>query len=310
MIAAIRAYRDNSGLVLRYTGRFNFASITDPCTQWQRDDAAIVEIKDKQNITIEGADGSGANFGIKINGTSQNIIIRNMTMGLLPGSVDILAIEQNASRIWVHHNTLFSSLRECDGAGDLEFDGAFDTKNNARDVTFSFNYVHSHQKVGVLGGAEGEVADRRHTFHHNYYRDVYSRLPRQRAGVTHMYSNLYSGVLRSGINVNVGGFALIESNYFENVTNPVTSRGEDPSRGFWDLRNNNITSPADFTRFGITWERGRNENVFADAQDWRSSGTFPIGIPYSYTPSSPACVKRELPNVAGAGRGMRMRLNC
>ena len=43
----------------------------------------------------------------------------------------------------------------------------------------------------------------------------------------------------------MGGVALIESNFFENALNPVTSRYSDEV-GFWDLRNNHVGP-------GITW---------------------------------------------------------
>ena len=50
MQSAIDAYDGTSGLVLNYTGTFNFATIPDPCTQWKKA-AQIVEIKKKNNIT-------------------------------------------------------------------------------------------------------------------------------------------------------------------------------------------------------------------------------------------------------------------
>ena len=46
-------------------------------------------------------------------------------------------------------------------------------------------------------------------------------------------------MLASGINVRMGGYALVEANYFENVKNPVTSR-DSSAVGFWELRNNNL----------------------------------------------------------------------
>ena len=53
----------------------------------------VVEIKNKGNITIEGVNGSAANFGLAIKGGSTNVIIRNMTIGLLPGSIDAIGID-------------------------------------------------------------------------------------------------------------------------------------------------------------------------------------------------------------------------
>jgi pectate lyase len=129
MQSAIDAYDGTSGLVLTYTGTFNFATITDVCAQWKKS-AQIVEIKRKNNITIKGANGSSANFGIHIAGPSANVIVRNMTIGLLPGgdAADSISIEGMSSgtpsNIWIDHNTIFASLTECPGAGDASFDGA------------------------------------------------------------------------------------------------------------------------------------------------------------------------------------------
>ncbi|KPF61720.1 pectate lyase, partial [beta proteobacterium AAP51] len=311
MQAAINAYTGNGGLTLRYTGTFNFAAITDPCTQWRAPKGAIVEIKNKSNITIEGADGSGANFGLAIKGGATNIIIRNMTIGLLPGSIDAIGIEGQGGAfpgyIWVHHNTLFSSLQECSGAGDLEFDGLIDNKAGAHHITYSYNHIHNHQKVGLIGSSDSDSSARYITYHHNYYKDVTSRLPLQRGGYTHLYNNLYSGVRTSGANIRMGGFSLIEGNWFENAQNPVTSR-DSSSIGFWELRNNNVRSPADFATYGITWVPS-GSSPSRDATDWVSTSNFPIGIPYAYTVDPPACVKQRLPAVAGAGKGMA-RLTC
>jgi pectate lyase len=63
--AAINSYSGSGGLVLNYTGTFNFASITDPCAQWKKPEQTLL-IKDKSDITIKGANGSSANFGIRI----------------------------------------------------------------------------------------------------------------------------------------------------------------------------------------------------------------------------------------------------
>lgn len=142
MQAAINAYNGSSGLVLRYTGTFDFGSITDSCAQWKKPAGAIVEVKNKSNVTIEGVNGSAANFGLAIKGDAKNIIIRNMTIGLLPGSIDAIGIEGQGGKfpgyIWIDHNTLFSSLKDCAGAGDMEFDGLIDSKAGAHHITYSY----------------------------------------------------------------------------------------------------------------------------------------------------------------------------
>jgi pectate lyase len=311
MQTALNAYTGNGGLVIHYNGTFDFSSITDSCSQFQLPAGTVVEIKNKSNITIEGLNGSAANFGLAIKADAQNVIIRNMTIGLLPGSIDAIGIEGQSGKfpgnIWIDHNTLFSSLKECDGAGDLEFDGLIDSKAGAHHITYSYNYIHDHQKVGLIGSSDSDISDRFITYHHNYYHNISSRVPLQRGGYTHLYNNYYDGIKTSGNNIRMGGYSLIESNFYENSYNPLTSR-DSPTVGYWELRNNNITSPADFGTYNITW--GSCSGTYAtdkclkNATDWVTTAMFPASITYDYEAHPPACLKAGLPAVAGAGKGL------
>jgi pectate lyase len=301
--AALEAYRDafeegtQNALVLRYTGTFNFASITDVCTQHELPEQ-ILQIKEMENVTFEGAPGSSANFGLKIN-RAKNVIVRNMTMGLLQGggSSDAITIEGNdtngdVENVWIDHNDLFSSLKDdCEGAGDTEFDGLIDIKKGARRITISYNYLHDHQKTGLLGSSDDDETERYVTFHHNRYENVVSRTPLHRFGFIHAFNNYYGNILSSGINVRMGGVALIESNFFENALNPVTSRYSD-GVGFWDLRNNHIGP-------GITWNV--EDDTLANADSWQSTIAFPANeLGYAYTPDRAGCVKQIVLAQAGA----------
>ena len=299
MQSAITAYDGTSGLVLHYTGVFNFGTITDVCAQWKKA-AQIVEIKKKNNITIIGANGSSANFGIHIAGPSSNVIVRNMTIGLLPGGkdADSISIEGMSSgtpsNIWIDHNTIFASLTECPGAGDASFDGGIDMKKGAHHITVSYNYIHDYQKVALNGFSDSDTINNnaRTTYHHNRYENVKSRLPLQRFGLTHIYNNYFKNVSTSGINVRMGGLSLIESNVFETVHNPVTSR-DSSAIGFWDLRNN-LTS-------GITWDDGDAGTV--NATNWQTTRAFG-STGYSYTPTPVASVKANVIATAGAGTNL------
>ena len=299
MQAAIDAYDGTSGLVLHYTGVFNFGSIPDPCTQFKKA-AQIVEIKKKNNITIIGADGSSVNFGLHIAGPSSNVIVRNMTFGLLPGgsAADSISIEGMSSgvpsNIWIDHNTIFASLTQCSGAGDSSFDGGIDLKKGAHHITISYNYIHDYQKVALNGFSDNDTLNSaaRTTYHHNRFENVKSRLPLQRFGLTHVYNNYFKNVETSGINVRMGGLSLIESNVFETVKNPVTSR-DSSAIGFWDLRNN-LTS-------GITWDAGSAGTV--NATNWQTTRAFgPTG--YSYTLTPVADVEETVIATAGADTGL------
>ncbi len=300
---ALESYRDafedgtQNALVLRYTGTFDFGTITDVCAQHTKE-ARTLYIKEMENVTFEGAPGSSANFGIKIN-RAKNVIIRNMTIGLLPGGgdADAITIEGNGNNgdvehVWIDHNDLFSSTKDdCEGAGDTEFDGLIDIKKGARFITVSFNRLHDHQKTGLLGSSDTDEMDRFVTFHHNWYENVVSRTPLHRFGYVHLFNNYFNRILDSGINVRMGGVALIESNYFSNAANPVTSRYSD-ELGFWDLRDNHVAE-------NVTWTE--TEDTLANADDWMSTVMFPADqLTYEYETDNAACVKDIVMARAGA----------
>lgn len=294
-----RAFKDGteSALVLRYTGTFDYSTITDVCAQHEKEEQ-ILEVKEVENVTIEGAAGSSANFGIKV-ARSRNVIIRNMTLGLLPGggSSDAITLEGNDTNgdvedVWVDHNELFSSTKsDCEGAGDTEFDGLIDIKKGARRITVSYNYLHDHQKTGLLGSSDGDATERYVTFHHNRYENVESRTPLHRHGFIHVFNNYYGRIHGSGINVRMGGVALIEANFFEDAANPVTSRYS-PEPGFWDLRDNHVGA-------NVTWTV--EDDTLANADDWQSTAAFPANeLGYAYSPDRAACVKPIVIARAGA----------
>ncbi|HEY8924307.1 MAG TPA: polysaccharide lyase family 1 protein, partial [Polyangia bacterium] len=303
--AAIDGHSGAGGLVVTYTGKFNFASIPDPCAQFTKE-AQIVEIKQKSNITIQGADGSSANFGLHIASSSSNIIVRNMTLGLLPGgdAADAISVEGMSSGfptdIWIDHNELFSSLADCAGAGDSSFDGLLDFKKGADRVTVSYNYLHDHHKVSLNGFSDSDDAVRHITFHHNVFENVGARTPLQRNGFSHMLNNVFHEVSTSGINVRMGGYSLVEANYFDTVKNAVTSR-DSSALGFWELRNNNVKSPADFAAYGLTWSPSSDQPT-KDATDWATTAAFPEPLGYSYTADPAGCLKDNLLAYAGAGK--------
>lgn len=276
------------------------ASGNCPKAHWN-DAYREVQIKEfTKGLTIQGANGSSANFGITLI-KSENVIIRNMKIGALGGAnsdADMLRVD-NTSNVWIDHNELFAVNNECNGSpdGDLTFESALDIKKDSKNITVSYNNIHDSKKVGLDGHTSVDF-QRNITFHHNIYRNVNGRLPLQRGGWTHMYNNHYDLITGSGINVRQGGYALIESNYFENAVNPVTCRFDSSNCGYWDLRNNNVKNPGDFATYNITWTSGGT----IDATNWTTTAPFPISLPYSYSPVTAQCVKDKLAQFAGVGK--------
>jgi pectate lyase len=274
-----------------------------------------IEIKNKSDITIQGTDGSSANFGIHVVSGSSNVVIRNMTIGLTPGGgdSDLISLEGTSSgfptNIWIDHNELFTSLAVCAGAGDTAFDGMIDIKKGADNVTVSYNYMHDHHKMSLNGYTDTDDAVRHITFDHNLFENIGSRTPLQRHGYSHMLNNYFYKVLTSGINVRMGGFSLVEANYFQNVLNPVTAR-DSAAIGYWDLRSNNLATAADVAPgnpFGITWDAGSAGTV--NATSWTTTQAYPVALGYSYTADPFQCVHDGLRAVAGAGKAL-VTLKC
>jgi pectate lyase len=166
-----------------------------------------------------------------------------------------------------------------------------DIKADTDNITISYNYMHDHHKLMLGGSSDSDNYNRRVTLHHNWIDTVGSRTPMDRFGTYHIFNNYYNNVTVSGINVRMGGIALIEANYFENSANPVTSRDSD-TIGYWDLRNNYVGT-------GITWD-----STGVNATNWTTSKTFSATLGYTYTLDSPALVKCIAKATAGAGKSL------
>jgi pectate lyase len=298
--------------VIIYTGNEDAAiksAEENVCGQWSKSPREI--LIGSSNLTIIGAPGSSANFGIRLKG-ARNVIIQGMSIGMMQGGArngDIIGIQAGSRDIWLHHNNFFNKHVDCPDTpdGDTTFDGMIDIRDDVDNITVSYNLLHDHLKVGLAGSSDHDNATRHLTFHHNIYSNVRARLPLQRFGFVHAYNNIYDGVEVSGINVRQEGQALIEGNWFENARNPVTSR-DSPVAGYWDLRNNNISSPADFEKYNITWDVSRS--TLKNASDWITTKPFPAAaLTYAYTADSAQCVHEHLAEFAGPSKGDK-RLIC
>jgi pectate lyase len=163
--------------------------------------------------------------------------------------------------------------------------------------------------VSLNGFTDDDDAVRHITFDHNLFEHVGSRTPLQRHGYAHVVNNYFLDVSASCVNVRMGGYALVEANFFEKVVNPVTARDSD-AIGFWELRDNNLQSAADVApgnRYAISWSAGDTGTV--NATDWTTTAVFPVPLGYELQAQPFQCIHDGLRAAAGAGNGL-VTLKC
>ncbi|XEC97549.1 polysaccharide lyase family 1 protein [Paenibacillus tarimensis] len=194
-----------------------------------------IDVKDTNNVSILGAGEYGEfnGIGIKI-WRANNIIIRNLKIHHVNiGDKDGISIEGPANNIWIDHNEIYNSL---DSDKDY-YDGLIDAKSNSAYITISYNYLHDSWKTSLVGNSDSDNYDRRITYHHNHWENIYSRGPLFRYGQGHLFNNYYNNIIDTGINSRMGATLRIEHNVFENSKDPIVSMYSDEP-GFWDVENN------------------------------------------------------------------------
>jgi pectate lyase len=239
------------------------------------------------NKTIRGV---GANSGIS--GTTLNIedmdpanvIIQNMNIRGVPGT-DAIQIE-NATHIWVDHNTLSSTIED-----DPDFyDGLLDCTHACDYVTVSWNIMRNHWKNSLIGHSDGnageDVGHLRITYHHNWFDTTFERSPRVRFGETvHVFNNYYLNIRHDTASYAIASTEnaglLVEANVFENVQQACWSASgyaeSDPGRLV--ARNNSLTNSG----------------------PCETNGTV-APVPYAYTAENVGSVKSSVTAGAGAGK--------
>ncbi|MBD1389012.1 pectate lyase [Neiella sp. HB171785] len=236
-----------------------------------------IPIKDIDNVSIIGVADRGELNGIGFQiERAHNVIIRNLKIHQVPASFgDAIGIEGDetvgTSHIWIDHNELYGSLNV---DKDL-YDGLVDTKAGATNVTVSYNFIHDHWKTMLNGSSDDDAGDRFITYHHNYFLNLYSRVPLFRYGYGHLYNNYFRNITGSAINSRMGAQLLIENNVFENVKNPIVSVSS-REVGYWVASGNSFTD--------VSYS---DDDSFGDSEDSYQisgpvTGTY-TSVPYDYS---------------------------
>ena len=103
-----------------------------------------------------------------------------------------------------------------------------DTKAQTRFITISSNYFHDHHKVGLVGASDTDLfADRKITYHHNYYRNTKLRMPMYRAPPATSSTTTWSAP-PTPPRFRAGTCLRIEKNYYEALHFSIYTPSDSP----------------------------------------------------------------------------------
>ncbi|KAF8599523.1 pectin lyase-like protein [Ceratobasidium sp. AG-I] len=238
-------------------------------------DGEVVDIESKTTVLGVGTNSglTGGGFRVK---DSKNVIIRNLRLSKSPKPTDLIEL-QNATNVWVDHNTFSSDL-----AHNKDFyDGMCDISHASDFVTVSWNVFTEHYKTSLVGHSDKNAAEDtghlRVTYHHNYFLNVNSRTPSLRFGTGHIYNNYLKNVATSGVDSRDGAQTLVESNVFDSVILPIETK----THGGYAVQRNNIFI---------------NTTLETDLV----TGTL-TSAPYTYTHDDASVIPTTVAKSAGAG---------
>ncbi len=243
-----------------------------------------------KNVTLEGIGNDAEIFQWGLTWASCNSIeVRNITFDdytedacSFEGSTNAKAADDfNSKRLWIHNCTINQGINYWDVSDEQdkhEGDGGTDFKKVSY-VTISYVHYYNNHKTGLIGGSDDQTTANV-TFHHNYYQQCSSRLPLGRQANMHMYNNYYYKSTGTNMSLRAGAYAFIESCYFDNANNPVTTQDGDKKKGVAKMFNCTVTgsgSKALNTKdYNITVVTNRttkvtNDNIFNKNFDTESS---------------------------------------
>ncbi|KAF4122170.1 pectate lyase [Geosmithia morbida] len=186
------------------------------------------EIEPTSDTTIVGASGGASLTGIAINIRKvDNVIVRNLKIGLVPADVgDCIGIE-TSTHVWVDHCDLSGDLT----AGKDDYDGLFDVKRGSDYITVSNTYFHDAWKASLIGHSDSNAdQDTGHltiTYANNHWENINSRAPSVRFGTVHIFNNYYDTIESSAVNTRMAAQVLVESTQFVNTETAIVAEYSD-----------------------------------------------------------------------------------
>ncbi|KAI0154660.1 pectin lyase-like protein [Xylariaceae sp. FL1272] len=194
------------------------------------DTAGISPIDVGSNKSILGVGSAGVieGKGLRVRAGNSNVIIQNVHItNINPQYVwggDALTLD-SADRIWIDHNkfSLIGRQMLVTGFGQA---GKVTISNNEFDgvTSYSSGCNGKHYWTILLAGLQDY-----YTFAYNYIHDVSGRAPHYGTTVTastqffHAFNNYFLNVGGHAFDVDKNTYSLLEGNYFQSVTTPMTS---------------------------------------------------------------------------------------
>ncbi|KAL6595221.1 pectin lyase-like protein [Neocallimastix sp. 'constans'] len=219
------------------------------------DNAKIVKINGIIKLSAEVSIGSNtsliganANSGLTGAGISiknvKNVIVQNLKFNSCLGSSKDCINAQKSTNIWVDHCEFYNDRNN----GKDYYDGLIDFTHACDYITVSWCFLHDHYKASLVGHSDSngsEDTGKLHiTYHHNYFKNIGSRLPSLRFGTGHVFNNVYENIDSSSVNVRMGAQALVESNIFKNAKRPISTDLSSKEEGLVVERNNDFGTTA------------------------------------------------------------------
>ncbi|MEU5024683.1 pectate lyase family protein [Streptomyces milbemycinicus] len=231
------------------------------------------------NTTVLGV-GSSSGFtggGLRLK-EKTNVVIRNLNISKPVAPADAITV-QKSTKVWIDHNTL-SADRDHDKD---YYDGLLDINHASDNVTVSWNKFADHFKGSLVGHSDNNASeDTGHlkvTYSHNWFSNVYSRIPSLRFGTGHFYDNYVQGA-ETAVHPRMGAQMLVENNVFRDTKVAVTTNRDSDVDGYAVLRGNDLGGAA---------------------TEISQVGSF-TNPPYSYTAEPASSVVSTVTGQAGAGK--------
>lgn len=215
-------------------------------------DGGSISIGDNKSIIGVGSTAYLFGVGLDIKNHS-NIIIQNLKISLtgittrtdkagvysstgdegspqiLMNGGDCIGISGSSTNIWIDHCEMFSEDPDVQTNKDL-YDGLIDIKGQSGFITISWCYLHDQHKGGLVGSSDTDLwADRKITFHHNYYNKVHLRIPMYRGATGHFFNNYVVGATDAS-EIRANTCVRIEKNYYEALHYSIYTTSESPGK--------------------------------------------------------------------------------